>query len=259
MGEIIDRRSSVRIRVAVGDPQRRVTAAGIERIDLRAIFFVADNVVELAIDEIAQLIGDRAVGAGDRGGRRCRGRRGAAAAGALTAVPGEASAGFASAAGVVAGLVSPCARGVRRWAWGSASAGLTSAGLASAGCLPLVLGFGGAVCGAGRGVVAASVVAVVSGLVSDLASGVGAAGRVVTVPVVSFDWVVAAAVRPAASERLRQARDWSLCWICAAGEVVVVSDDGAGVAVSLPELDAGSANVRAAGQRKQKRRNRGRS
>jgi hypothetical protein len=144
-------------------------------------------------------------------------------------VPGEASAGFASAAGVV-GLDSPVPT-VPTPGAGAASAGLASAGLASVGLLSAPT----------DGVVAPAVVAAsgVAGLVSGLVSCVGAEVVVVTVPVVSVDSVAAG----------------SLCGFCvdslaagvvalsdsAAGEAVVVS--GAGVAASLPVLDAGSANV----------------
>ena len=68
MAEISDRRSGAVIGLAVGDPDRRVVAAGIESIDLRADLLVADDLVELAAGEIVQLIGDRRIG-------RCRDNR----------------------------------------------------------------------------------------------------------------------------------------------------------------------------------------
>ncbi len=43
MAEIGDRRVGACIGLAVGDPQRRVVAAGIERVDLRPVFLVADE------------------------------------------------------------------------------------------------------------------------------------------------------------------------------------------------------------------------
>ncbi len=79
MAEIGDRGVGARIGLAVGDPERRVVAAGIERVDLRAVLLAADDVVEFAVGEIVQLVGDRArSGRGRRRGsvsRRRRGRR----------------------------------------------------------------------------------------------------------------------------------------------------------------------------------------
>ena len=53
MAEIGDRGLAVLVHFAVGDPQRRVIAAGIERVDDGAVFLVADDAVELAAGEIA--------------------------------------------------------------------------------------------------------------------------------------------------------------------------------------------------------------
>ena len=58
------------VDLAVGDPERRVVARGIERLERRAILLAADEAVELAVTEFAQLIGDRRVGVGDRARRR---------------------------------------------------------------------------------------------------------------------------------------------------------------------------------------------
>ncbi len=63
MAEISDRRIGARIGLAVGDPDRRVVAAGIERVDLTADLLVADDVVEFAAGEIVQLVGDRRIAA----------------------------------------------------------------------------------------------------------------------------------------------------------------------------------------------------
>ena len=75
MAEIGDRGFGARIGLAVGDPDRRVIAAGIERIDRGAVFLAADGAVEFAVGEVAQLVGDRRVGRGQSGGGRCRARR----------------------------------------------------------------------------------------------------------------------------------------------------------------------------------------
>src|SRR5262252_8150504 len=88
MAQIADRRPGARIGLAVGDPQWRVIAARIESLDWRAIVLAADDAIELAIAEFAQLFGNCSIrpeygGRGRRGsrcGRRrrfgtCRGRR----------------------------------------------------------------------------------------------------------------------------------------------------------------------------------------
>ena len=62
MAEIGDRRIGARIGLAVGDPQRRIIAAGIERIDLGTVFLIADDVVEAAGGEVVQLVDNRCVG-----------------------------------------------------------------------------------------------------------------------------------------------------------------------------------------------------
>src|SRR5215468_5535719 len=86
MAQIADHRPGARIGLAVGDPQWRVIAARIESLDWRAIVLAADDAIELAIAEFAQLFGNFSIrpeygGRGRRGsGRRrrfgtCRGRR----------------------------------------------------------------------------------------------------------------------------------------------------------------------------------------
>jgi hypothetical protein len=77
-------------------------------------------------------------------------------------------------------------------------------------------------------------------LVSGLASGVGADVVVVTAPVVSVDSVVAGSVCGFCADSVA-AGVVVLSGSAAAGEAVVAS--GAGAVASLPELDAGSANV----------------
>ena len=69
--EIGDRRLGAGIRLAVGDPQRRIAPPGIECVDGGPILLDADDAVEFAAREIVQLFGD--------GGVRtacCRGRGG---------------------------------------------------------------------------------------------------------------------------------------------------------------------------------------
>ncbi len=61
MAEIGDRRLRARIRAAIGQPQRRVIAAGIEGVDHGSIIRIAEDGVELAGGEIVQLCGDRCV------------------------------------------------------------------------------------------------------------------------------------------------------------------------------------------------------
>ncbi len=78
VAEISDRRLGAVIGLAVGDPQRLVVAAGVERVDLHPVFLVGDQMVEFAVGEFAQLVGDRRIGPGRRGGRR-RGGLGAGA------------------------------------------------------------------------------------------------------------------------------------------------------------------------------------
>ena len=76
MAEIGDHGLAALVHFAVGDPQRRVIAAGIERVDDGAVFLVADDAVVLAAGEIAQLIDDRGIGRAQGGGsRRRRGGR----------------------------------------------------------------------------------------------------------------------------------------------------------------------------------------
>ena len=90
-----------RIGLAVGDPDRRVIAGRIEGVDLGAVLLVADDLVELAVGEIVQLIGDRiVVGRGGDSwqpavGSRCR-RAGAAAVAAEAAGAGAAATGAAA-------------------------------------------------------------------------------------------------------------------------------------------------------------------
>ena len=74
MAEIGDRRLAALVDFAVGDPQRRVIAAGIERVDDGAVFLAADDAVVLAAGEIAQLIDDRGIGRAQGGRRRRCGR-----------------------------------------------------------------------------------------------------------------------------------------------------------------------------------------
>ena len=73
MAQIGDCPGSARIGLAVGNPYRRIIAVGVERLDLRAILLVGEQAVELAIGELAELLGDGGVGTG-RNGRRSRGR-----------------------------------------------------------------------------------------------------------------------------------------------------------------------------------------
>ena len=70
MMQIIDGGLGLVARFAVGDPQRRIVAAGIERIDQDAVFLVADDFVELAARHGAQLVGDRRIGRDHCGWRR---------------------------------------------------------------------------------------------------------------------------------------------------------------------------------------------
>ena len=75
------RRLGALVHRAVGDPERREFAAGVERLDARRAPLAAEDAVEFAGDQLAQLVDDRAVG-GDghgRGGRRARGLAGSAA------------------------------------------------------------------------------------------------------------------------------------------------------------------------------------
>ncbi len=58
MREIIDRGLGAGVGFAVGDPERRVVTAGIERIDDHAIFLAAEDLVELAAGHGAELIGN---------------------------------------------------------------------------------------------------------------------------------------------------------------------------------------------------------
>ena len=85
MAQVADRRRGARIGLAVSDPQRRVIAAGIESLDRRAILLAADDAIELAIAEFAQLFGNRCIRSrrdrrgrsrGRRFGTRCGGRAG---------------------------------------------------------------------------------------------------------------------------------------------------------------------------------------
>jgi len=64
----------------------------IERVDLGAILFVADDVIEFAAGEIAQLVGDRGIGPA------------AATVGAGLAAGVAAAAGVGAVAGLVAGV-----------------------------------------------------------------------------------------------------------------------------------------------------------
>src|SRR4029077_15980948 len=88
MTKIIDCRRGARIDLAVGEPQRRVIAAGIEGVDLRAVFLAADDAIELAIGKFAQLFGDGGVrsGSGDGSGRRGALGTGGGARGRLAAL-----------------------------------------------------------------------------------------------------------------------------------------------------------------------------
>ena len=74
MAEIGDHGLAALVHFAVGDPQRRVVAAGIERVDDGAVFLVADDAVVFAAGKIAQLIDDRGIGRAQGGCRRSSGR-----------------------------------------------------------------------------------------------------------------------------------------------------------------------------------------
>ena len=73
LAQIGDRGFRARVQLAVADPERRVTVSGIIGVEGRPFFLAADDAVELAVGEFAQLLGDRRIGIGDRAGRR-RGR-----------------------------------------------------------------------------------------------------------------------------------------------------------------------------------------
>src|SRR6516225_11230103 len=71
--QIGDRRFGAAIGFAVGDPQRRIIAAGIEGVDAGPLSCVADDAVEFSVRKIVQLFDEWSIGvdSGARGARRC--------------------------------------------------------------------------------------------------------------------------------------------------------------------------------------------
>ena len=75
LAQIGDRRLGARIGLAVGDPQRRIVAGGVERIEVRPFLLAADDAVVFAVRQFAQLVADCGIGvdhgAGGRLAWRC--------------------------------------------------------------------------------------------------------------------------------------------------------------------------------------------
>ena len=62
LAEISDCGLGARVGLAVGDPERRIIAAGIERFESRPFFLAADDAVELAIGKLVQLAAHGRIG-----------------------------------------------------------------------------------------------------------------------------------------------------------------------------------------------------
>ena len=62
MMQVVDGRFGLFVGLAVADPERRVIAAGLERVDNDAVFLVADILVELAARHGAQLVSNGRIG-----------------------------------------------------------------------------------------------------------------------------------------------------------------------------------------------------
>jgi hypothetical protein len=71
LSEIGDRRLGPRIRLAVIDPYRCIIARRIERLESGSFLLAANDAIEFAVGEVAQLIGDRSIRIDDDAGRRC--------------------------------------------------------------------------------------------------------------------------------------------------------------------------------------------